>query len=57
MDGFNGGWMYTFGPMHTSATVIQLAGDEDQLADAERGKGTEPAAYVVFQTSGSFPVP
>jgi 5'-nucleotidase len=54
MDGFNGGWMYTFGATPTSATVINLAGDEDQLSDTERGRATEQAAYAVFQEPGSF---
>ena len=52
VDGYNGGWMYTVDPQAT-ATAIQLAGDEDQLADAERGRTTEQAAYLVFQTPGS----
>jgi len=55
MDGFNGGWMYTFGASPASATTLNLAGDEDVLFDAERSRTTESAAYCVFQTAGSYP--
>ena len=55
MDGFNGGWMYTFGSMPASMTEIGLAGDEDQLSDVERSRATEQAAYAVFARPGVYP--
>ena len=48
MDGVDGGWPVLYGPMPVTATMLQLAIDEDQLNDTERMHTTEQVAYLVF---------
>jgi len=50
MDGNNGCWSMTYGPVQTTATTLSLVVDEDQLQDSERKHGTEQVGYVVFET-------
>ncbi|MEM7235086.1 MAG: hypothetical protein AAF517_23110, partial [Planctomycetota bacterium] len=48
IDGGNGGWPILYGATPLSATQIQLAFDEDTIADTERAHTNEQAAYIVF---------
>lgn len=55
MDGGDGSWAITYGINPLSATGINLAVDEDQIGDSDRGHTTEQVAYVVFaQATGGF---
>ena len=49
MDDTDGGWPLLYGPDPLSSTSLNLAVDEDQLADPERGHGTEQVALLVFE--------
>lgn len=48
MDGSDGAWPIFFGPDPISETALQLATDEDQLVDVERGHTAEQVAYLAF---------
>ncbi len=52
MDGGDGGWPLLYGSNPLSSSNVNLAFDEDQIANSERGHTTEQVAYVVF---GSTP--
>jgi fibronectin type 3 domain-containing protein/endonuclease I len=54
MDGSNGGWAYLFGPSPLTAGGLQLAIDEDQVADAERKHTTEQVGYIVFESTLAY---
>jgi len=54
MDGSNGGWAMTFGPVQTTASTLALAVDEDQVQDPERSHTREQIGYVVFETPFAF---
>jgi hypothetical protein len=49
MDGGNGGWPVLYGATPVTAGTLNLAIDEDQLYDSERGHITEQVAYIVFE--------
>jgi hypothetical protein len=55
VDGGNGGWAYTYGPTDTTSSTIDLAIDEDTIADSERNHVNEQVGYVVFQSSLVYP--
>lgn len=48
MDGNNGGWAVFPAGGGLSTTQMQIAVDEDQLADAERAHTSEQVSYIVF---------
>jgi hypothetical protein len=53
MSGANGAWALLYGDNPISASQLQLATDEDQLRDPERGHGAEHVAYLVFGPAAS----
>lgn len=55
VDGFTGGWAYTFGALPATQTTLFLAVDEDQIRDKERAHTTEQLGYVVFESSIVYP--
>ncbi|MEE9534834.1 MAG: HYR domain-containing protein, partial [Acidimicrobiia bacterium] len=57
MDGGDGGWAILYGPNPVSSSSLNLAIDEDQLGNTERGHTTEQVAYIVFATSAPPAVP
>ncbi|MBI4821901.1 MAG: S1 family peptidase [Deltaproteobacteria bacterium] len=48
MAGTDGGWPIGFGIAPNSSTRLDLAIDEDAIADAERAHGLEQVSYVAF---------
>jgi hypothetical protein len=52
MDGGNGGWPLLYGLNALTTTTLNLAVDEDQLADSERNHTHEQVAFVVFEQTG-----
>jgi hypothetical protein len=54
MDGGNGGWAMTYGPVQTTATTLALSIDEDQINDNERNHTPEQVGYIVFETPFAF---
>ncbi len=55
MDGNNGGWAVLYGATPTTATVLNLAIDEDQTGDSERNHTTENVGYLVFERPVLYP--
>lgn len=51
MDGNDGGWGILAG--NPTTTSMQIAVDEDQVANTERNHATEELDYVVFSAAGS----
>ena len=51
VDGANGAWAYLFGASPLSSASLNVAVDEDQVGDSERGHTTEQVAYLVFEES------
>lgn len=49
MDGSDGGWAILYGANPVTAATLNLAADEDQLANPERSHTTEQMAYIVFE--------
>ncbi len=50
MDGGDGSWAYLYGTSPFGNGYLNLAVDEDQIGDSERGHTTEQVAYVVFDS-------
>jgi uncharacterized repeat protein (TIGR03806 family) len=48
MDGGNGGWPVLYGATPLHARSVDLAVEEDMLADSERSHTAEQIAYVIF---------
>ena len=48
MDGGDGGWAVLYGSDPVSPTALDLACDEDQIANSERGHTTEQLGYLVI---------
>lgn len=55
MDGSDGAWSYSFGPVPATQTTLSLTVDEDQIGDGERSHTTEQVGYVVFQSPFVYP--
>ncbi len=49
VDGYNGGWAQTHGPLAASPKKLYLSIDEDQVRDRERWHFTEQVGYIVFE--------
>jgi len=54
MTGGNGGWPIIYGTTPFSTTGLDLAIDEDQVNDDERGHISEKVAMFTFESAGSF---
>ncbi len=52
MLGFNGGWPILYGSNAISGSTLNLAFDEDQYNDSERGHTSERVAYFVLSSGG-----
>ncbi|MDJ0919379.1 MAG: DUF1929 domain-containing protein [Woeseiaceae bacterium] len=48
MDGTNGGWPLLYGPQINGAE-LDIAIDEDQIADSERSRTTDQIAYIAME--------
>jgi len=55
MDGVNGGWSQTHGPVAADASRLYLSVDEDQIGDSERSHTTEQVGYVAVAAPFSHP--
>lgn len=49
MDGGDGGWAVLYGAAPLAGSAIDIAIDEDDIADAERSHTTEQVAYGLFE--------
>lgn len=49
MDGGDGGWAVLFGAAPLAGSAIDIAIDEDDIADTERSHTTEQVAYGLFE--------
>ncbi len=48
IDGGDGGWPLLYGSNPISNSTLQIAYDEDQIANSERAHTTEQVAFIVF---------
>jgi len=49
MEGDGGGWALGYGSSWFSNSNLNLAVDEDQVADSERAHTAEPISYIIFE--------